>query len=393
MLHLLNGIRIVDLTAIILGPYATQILGDLGADVIKIEPPEGDSMRAVPPIVEQGLSAVFANNNRNKRSLALDLKSADGKEALRRLLTTADVLVHNMRQEALDRLGFGYEAVKVINPRLIYCAAVGFGSAGPYAGRPAYDDVIQAASGLAALFQMRDGTPALAPTIAADKVSGLHLVYAVLAALLNREREKGSGRYVEVPMFEALAAFLLNEHLDGATFAQDGKPGYRRVLSPNRKPYRTADGWIAVLPYTPAHWRKALPAIGRGDLVDEPWLADQTQVSHRMPELYAMLASALPAKSSQSWLATFTQLDIPCAPVNTIADLLQDPHLKAVGFFEADFAEPTPIIRKLPQAVVFDGAAKSPDHLPPKLGGAAAELLAELGYGPDDIARLSRPKA
>jgi crotonobetainyl-CoA:carnitine CoA-transferase CaiB-like acyl-CoA transferase len=256
---------------------------------------------------------------------------------------------------------------------------VGFGSAGPYAGRPAYDDVIQAASGLAALFELRDGEPALAPTIAADKVAGLHLVYAVLAALLHRERTRGEGRYVEVPMFEALASFLLTEHLGEATFAEDGKVGYRRVLSPNRRPYKTSDGWIAVLPYTPAHWRKALPAIGRADLAEAQWLGHQTSLSERMPELYGMLAQVLPTRTSAEWLATFTTLDIPCAPVNTLPDLMRDPHLRAVGFFEPTFTEPGPIKRTLAQPMRVSGLERSPDDPPPKLGAANAELMRELG--------------
>lgn len=388
MLPLLSGLRIIDLTAIVLGPYATQILGDLGADVIKVEPPDGDSMRAIPPIAEPGLSAVFANNNRNKRSLAIDLKSPDGKDVLRRLISTADALVHNMRQDALDRLGFGYEAVRSTNSKLIYCAAVGFGSAGPYAGRPAYDDVIQAASGLAGLFELRDGVPALAPTIAADKVAGLHLVYAVLAALLHRERTGGEGRYVEVPMFETMASFLLTEHLAAATFEDDGKVGYRRVLSPNRKPYRTRDGWIAVLPYTPAHWKKALPAIGRSDLVNETWLSHQTTLSERMPELYGMLAKVLPQRSSADWLATFGELDIPCAPVNSLPDLMQDPHLQAVRFFEPRFSTPTPIKRALDQPVVVGGIEREQDVAPPRLGSANEALMQELGFSDIEIARI-----
>jgi len=390
MLPLLSGFRIVDLTAIVLGPYGTQILGDLGADVIKVEPPDGESMREVPPIAQPGLSALFANINRNKRSLAIDLKSAEGKEVLRRLITTADALVHNMRQDALDRLGFSFAEVAAINPRIQYCAAVGFGSAGPYAGRPAYDDVIQAASGLAGLFELRDGVPALAPTIAADKVAGLHLVYAVLAALLHRERHGGGARYVEVPMLEALASFLLAEHLDAATFSEDGNVGYRRVVSPNRKPYKTADGWIAVLPYTPAHWRKALPVIGHAALTSEAWLETQTGVAERMPELYAMLAKALPAHSSAYWLETFGKLDIPCARVSSVSDLLRDPHLTAVGFFTPRYAEPSPIKRALAQPVQVSDMKHGPDRLPPAVGQGSAELLAELGYTTAEIERFAR---
>ena len=218
MFPILKGIRILDLTAVILGPFGAQILGDLGADVIKIEGPEGDNMRPIAPVAAPGLSALFANNNRNKRSVRLDLKTTGGRRALEKLIPTADVLVHNMRQDALDKLGFGFEAARALNAKLIYCAAVGYGRDGPYAGRPAYDDVIQAASGFAGLVQMRDGVPQYAPSIIADKVTGLHLVYAVLAALLHRERTGSVPGYVEIPMFEAMVAFNLKEHLSAATW-------------------------------------------------------------------------------------------------------------------------------------------------------------------------------
>ncbi len=210
MIPLLKGLRILDLTSVILGPYATQILGDFGAEVIKVEPPEGDSMRPVAPVMEGKVSAIFANNNRNKRSIVLDLKTQAGRAALMKLVPTADAFVHNMRQQALDKLGFTYEAVRAANPRIVYAAAVGFGRHGRYAGKPAYDDVIQAASGFAGLFQMRDGTPLYAPSIADDKVSGLHLAHALLAALLYRERTGKAPGYVEVPMFELMAAFSLS---------------------------------------------------------------------------------------------------------------------------------------------------------------------------------------
>jgi crotonobetainyl-CoA:carnitine CoA-transferase CaiB-like acyl-CoA transferase len=215
MLPILKGIRIIDVTAVILGPYAAQILGDLGADVIKIEPPEGDSMRPIAPLAENGLSHIFANNNRNKRSVCLDLKSEGGKAALRKLIPTGDVLIHNMRQDALDKLGFSFDAVRKIKPDILYCAANGYGRDGPYAGRPAYDDVIQAASGIAGLFQLRDGEARYVPSIVADKVTGLHLAYAVLAALLHKARTGEVPGYVEIPMFETLAAFALNEHGSG----------------------------------------------------------------------------------------------------------------------------------------------------------------------------------
>jgi crotonobetainyl-CoA:carnitine CoA-transferase CaiB-like acyl-CoA transferase len=386
MIPLLKGLRIIDLTAVILGPYATQILGDLGAEVIKIEPPDGDSMRPVAPVAAPGMSAIFANNNRNKRSVALDLKTEAGKAALRRLLSMADAMVHNMRQEALDKLGFTFAAVREINPNIVYVAAVGYGRHGRYAGKPAYDDVIQAASGFAGLFQMRDGTPVYAPTIAADKVSGLHLAYAVLAALLYRERSRTSPGYIEVPMFEAMAAFCLSEHLAAATFEEDGRVGYVRVLSPSRKPYKTKDGWVGVLPYSAANWRKVLAEVGREEVAATAWFNDATERSRCVDSLYDILAQALPARTTADWLATFERLDIPAQPVRTPADLLSDPHLRDVGFFQTNFTTATPITRGLRQAVNVENVVTEPDLAPPLLGADTADILREAGCSEAEIA-------
>jgi crotonobetainyl-CoA:carnitine CoA-transferase CaiB-like acyl-CoA transferase len=392
MIPLLEGLRILDLTAVILGPYATQILGDLGAEIIKIEPPDGDSMRPISPVAAPGMSAVFANCNRNKRSVVLDLKSEAGKAALMKLIPTADALVHNMRQEALDKLGFTYRAVHAVNPRIVYAAAVGYGRHGRYAGKPAYDDVIQAASGFAGLFQMRDGAPLYTPSIAADKVSGLHLAYAVMAALLYRQRTGKSPGYVEVPMFELMAAFSLCEHLASATFQEDGKIGYVRVISPSRKPYRTSDGWVGVLPYSEANWRKILAEINRLDVAEAAWFRNATERSARVDELYDILAEAMPARSTAEWLATFERLDIPAQPVRLPNDLLRDPHLADVGFFEPRFASETPVTRSLRQAVNVEDLPVEADLPPPMLGADTAAVLREAGCSEAEIAAVE-PKA
>jgi crotonobetainyl-CoA:carnitine CoA-transferase CaiB-like acyl-CoA transferase len=388
MIPLLKGLRILDLTTVILGPYATQILGDLGAEVIKVEPPEGDSMRPVAPVAAPGISAIFANNNRNKRSVVLDLKSEAGKAALNRLLPTADAFVHNMRQDAMDKLGFAFEAVRAVNPRVVYAAAVGFGRHGRYAGKPAYDDVIQAASGFAGLFEMRDGTPLYAPTIAADKVSGLHLAYAVLAALLYRERSGEAPGYLEVPMFELMAAFCLSEHLGAATFDNDGEVGYGRVLSRGRRPYKTKDGWVAVLPYTERNWTKILREIGREDVCALAWFTNATERSRRVDELYAVLAEELPARTTAEWLALFKQLDIPSQPVRKPSELLEDAHLADVGFFTTNFAGETPVRRTLRQAVNVEAIPIEPDLPPPVLGADTASILREAGCSEAEIAAV-----
>jgi crotonobetainyl-CoA:carnitine CoA-transferase CaiB-like acyl-CoA transferase len=388
MIPLLKGLRILDLTSVILGPYATQILGDLGAEIVKVEPPEGDSMRPVAPQAAPGLSAIFANCNRNKRSVALDLKTAAGRKALLKLIPTADAFVHNMRQEAMDKLGFTFDAVRAANPRIVYAAAIGFGRHGRYAGKPAYDDVVQAASGFAGLFQMRDGRPLYAPTIVADKVSGLHLTYALLSALLYRERTGEAPGYVEVPMFELMAAFSLCEHLSHATFEEDGKVGYVRVISPSRRPYKTKDGWVAVLPYTERNWVKVLTEIGRSDVCDLPLVRNATERSRRVDELYDILAEALVSRTTEEWLATFVRLDIPSQPVRLPADLLKDPHLADVDFFKPNFSSPTPVTRTLRQAMTVDAMTGDPDLAPPLLGADTADILRQAGCSEAEIAEV-----
>ncbi|MDX2204101.1 MAG: CoA transferase [Hyphomicrobiaceae bacterium] len=393
MIPFLKGVRILDLTAVILGPYATQILGDLGAEVIKIEPPEGDSMRTIAPVATPGMSAIYANVNRNKRSVALDLKSPGGKAALRKLIPTADAFVHNMRQEALDRLGFTFDAVRSLNPRIVYAAAVGYGRHGRYAGKPAYDDVIQAASGFAGLFQMRGGEPVYAPTIAADKVSGLHLAYAVLGALFYRERQGAAPGYIEVPMYELMAAFSLSEHLAAATFDAAGQVGYTRVLSPSRKPYRTKDGWVALLPYSAENWRKVLSEIGRLEVADEAWFNDPTARSARIDDLYRLLEEALPARTNAEWLAVFERLDIPSQPVRSPAELLDDPHLNDVGLFEPDFSAPSLVKRSLRLPMNVEDVARGADLPPPMLGADTEAVLRAAGCTDAEIAAACPGKA
>lgn len=392
MYPLLKGLRIIDITTIVLGPYATQFLGDLGAEVIKIETLDGDMNRYTPPHGAPGLGGVFVNNNRNKRSLSIDLKSEQGRDILRRLIGTADALVHNMRQDALDRLGFSWEVVRGLNPRLVYCAALGYGSAGPYSGKPAYDDIIQAASGLAGLTWRRDGTPLYHPTVTADKVAALHVVYAVLAALLWRERNGGQGQHVEVPMLEAMAAFTLNEHLMGASFTDDAPLGYHRTMSPNRRPFKTKDGYIALLPYTTEQWRRALTALGREDIVAEPWFGDNAERSKRTNDLYVVLAQSLEVRTSKESLSLFEKLDIPCGPVNSLEDLLTDPHLVAAGIYEPNYDRPTPIKRGLRQPVIMSGVEREPDTPAPALGGDTRTLLGELGLSPSEVDALLAAK-
>lgn len=331
----LHGIKIVDLTTVVAGPYATQMLGDMGADVLKVEPPGGDVMRAPGPARSPGMGAAFLNCNRNKRSITLDLKVERDAARLRDLIADADVFIHNMRMDAAHRSGLDPERLLARHPRLIYCAIVGFGQDGPYRDRPAYDDIIQAASGWAALARRTGDEPRYAPTIVADKTTALFAVGAINAALYHRQ-VAGQGQAIEVPMFEAMVSFLSVEHLGGRSFDPPlGPSGYSRVLSQHRRPYRTADGFIAVMPYTGAHWRSFFRTAGRDDWAAETALTDGTARAAMIDTLYARLAECLAGRSTADWLSALDSADVPCSAVNTIEDLLEDPHLKATGFFES----------------------------------------------------------
>ncbi|ABM60315.1 L-carnitine dehydratase/bile acid-inducible protein F [Verminephrobacter eiseniae EF01-2] len=330
----LTGVRVLDMSTVGMGPFATQILGDMGAEVIKVEPPEGDVFRTAGPSVHTGMGAVYLNLNRNKQSVTLDAKQAADREELLRLADGADVFVSNVRPQALARLGLGAEALRARNPRLIYCSAVGFGQDGPYAGRPAFDDIIQAMSGLASLQGANSDAPAYINTILADKVAGLTLAYAIPMALYEREKS-GQGQTLEVPMFETLVAFSLVEHMGGHTFDPPrGGAGYARVLSPHRKPYRTSDGFIALLPYTDAQWQRFFKLAGCNELALDPRYATAQARAGCFDELYADLANVVTQRTTQAWLDLLGDADIPHSRILGIPELLDDPHLAATGFFK-----------------------------------------------------------
>lgn len=388
MFDLLAGIRILDLTTIVLGPFATQTLGDLGADVIKIESPSGDLFRAVRPGRSRHMGAGYLNCNRNKRSLVIDLKADAGQALMLELAEKADVLVHNMRPKAVNALGLGYARLKSINPRLVYCAAPGFGRDGPYADEPAYDDVIQAASGLAALNAGAEGEPRFLSTIVCDKVSGLYLSQAIMAGLIRRGRT-GKGCYIETPMFESMVAFLMAEQMAGRSFRPPlGGTGYDRLLSPHRKPYRTKDGYIALLPYSTGHWQRFLRFVGRHDLADQDWVVEPLRRSENVGRLYQMVAEAMPARTTQEWLSILDELDIPCSRVNRLDDLFDDPHLEAVGFFRP-VEHPSEGALVAPRSPFrAEDVETQPDRPAPDLGAQSTEVLEELGIAADRIRDL-----
>lgn len=385
--HILEGVRVVDMTTVIFGPYATNTLAQLGADIVKIEPSSGDEVRRVGrPVHTRGMGPAHLALNRGKRSVVWDLKSDRGREALRRLLATADVFIHNLRPEAVSRLGLDYEAVKAIRPEVVYVHCTGFGSDGPYAGLPAYDDIIQAASGITSLLPRADGRPEprFLPTALADKVSSLHAIYAILAALYHRERT-GNGQAIEVPMFEAVTHFMLVEHLYGATFRPPNAPaGYPRQLDPMRQPMRTEDSYITVAPYTDARWVRFFQATGNSGFLTENDLTTARKRDDGRDLMHAKMAQILKTRPTRDWLDFLRSIDIPAFAIADLDDVLADPHLNATGFFR-DAVHPTEGAYRHTVMPVRFGTPLPADVRPaPLLGEHSDQLLADLGLMDED---------
>ena len=389
MLGLLKGIRVLDLTTVVLGPYATQILADFGADVVKVEPPGGDVFRSVRPGHSGELGAGFLNTNRNKRSIAIDLRNEGGRSVFEALARQADVVVHNMRPKSAKKLGVDFESLKAVNDRIIYCFASGFGQAGEKADEPAYDDTIQAASGLAYLNANAEGDPRFLPTIIADKVGGLHLAMAVLAALASADRGR-KAICIEAPMFESLVSFLMLEQLGGRTFDPPlGGIGYDRLLSPHRKPFRTKDGFISIIPYTAQHWTRFLGLVGLEELAGDRRVLDPVERSRNVDMLYSIIAESTPGRTTNEWIGLLRKLDIPHARVNRLDELLDDPHLRQTGMF-TKVEHPTEgslVSVRSPFSLLEDEPA-DPDRIAPALGQHTSEILAEAGYDAQAIEDL-----
>ena len=378
----LAGVRIADMSTVVFGPYCTQILADLGADVIKVEPEEGDSIRNVgtPPKTPL-MGPVYLRLNRGKRSASWDMKSEKGKRAVRRLLETSDVFIHNIRPDAIDRLGLGYEAVKKIRPDIVYVHCTGFGLGGPYAGLQAYDDVIQAASGAVSLLPRVDGNPRprYLPMLFADKVSGLHAVYATMAALMARNRD-GEGQHVEVPMFESITSFNMVEHLCDATFQPaTGRWGYTRQLDPVRQPMRTRDGYISIAPYVDDRWVRFFKAAGHPEVLEEERFIDKPTRRKNMTQMYEVAETILPEKTTAEWLKILKEANVPAMKASEIGEVLDDPHLNAGGFFKKREHPTEGGYIEVRQPVRFAGMPY-PDARPaPGIGQDTDEINRELG--------------
>jgi crotonobetainyl-CoA:carnitine CoA-transferase CaiB-like acyl-CoA transferase len=387
----LAGVRILDLTSVIMGPFATQILAQLGAEVIKVENREGDNMRHVGPMNHPGMGHIFLNANAGKRSIVLDLKHDEAREAVLKLAETCDVFISNVRPAAMARLGLDYEAAKARNPRIVYVSCCGFDQEGPDAARSAYDDLVQGATGMPWLMQ-RYGAPepAYAPITLADRVTGLHAVYAVTAALYARG-QTGEGQSVVVPMFEAMAQFILGDHMAGVTFDPPrGLPGYARLLTPHRKPYATSDGMLCVLIYNDKHWRNFFSAIGQAEWFGrDPRFASHSARAANIDAVYAEVSRIMRARTTAQWRELLDAADVPNMPMNSPADLLENPQLRATGFVQ-DVEHPSegPIHTlahptrwsATPPARSFDPA--------PRLGEHTVEVLREAGYTDEHIEEL-----
>lgn len=382
----LQGFRVLELSSVIMGPYGSQILGDLGAEVIKVETDEGDSNRDMGGGPHKELGGIALNINRNKRAVSLDLKAAAGREAFLRILDTCDVLVTNIRPGPLARLKLSYEDVGPDRPRLVFCQAQGFRSGTAEENRPAYDDIIQAAAGLPRLTELTTGKTAFLPALIADKVAGQTIVQAVLAALLYRERT-GRGQRIEVPMFNAVFAFTLVEHLSRA--AVPGEPaGYSRIMTTTRGPHRTLDGYIAMMPYTDAHWHRLFAAVGREELLNEPWFGDRATRLIHAQRVYAELAAIVAERTTGEWLELCEREGIPANPVPSLDEILADESLHRGMISVAEH----PVIgsyRVVGPGMIFDETPISVRRPAPRRSEHTAEVLAEVGYTAEEISALT----
>ena len=389
----LQGVRVVDLTTVMLGPFCTQILGEMGAEVIKIETPDGDVNRWTGESRSPGMSTGQLIKGRNKRSIVLNLKVAEAREAFEKLIKTADVFVHNIRPKAASRLAIDYETIAELNPSIIYASATGFGEAGPFADKPAYDDLIQGASGIASLYGEVTGTPRYVPSVMADKTTGLFLSNYISMALFHKERT-GEGQKLHVPMYESFAAFVISEHMQGQTFVPaTGPAGYTRMLTVHRKPHETMDGFICVVPYTQKHWMNFFTLVGEQNLIEDPRFSSQTDRTKNIDALYEIVSDSMKTRTTSDWLITLTDADIPAGPMNSPEDLFDCPHLDAVGMFP-EIEHPTEgRIKHIKVPVTF---SKTPGGLyrhSEKLGESTHAVLSELGFSKTEIINLQNTGA
>lgn len=389
----LDGVKVIDLSSVVLGPFATQILADLGADVVKVESFEGDTLRYIGPSRSKGMGPNYLALNRSKRSIALDLRRKEGIDVLKRLIAGADVFLSNLRPASMARLGLGYDQVAHLNARIIYCGTYGFGEGGRYAGKPAFDDLIQGAVALPHLVERVTGKPTFLPTNICDRTTGLTAVYSVVAALYSRERT-GRGQSIEVPMMETMTQFVMSDHMFGHIFDPPiGDAGYSRLLTKGRGPFRTRDGYICALIYLDKHWRKFCDIVARPDLVTDARFASVQARSMNIDALTACVAELLSQRTTADWMEICTKADIPVMPMHTPDSLMEDPHLQDVGFFTWIDHPSEGRIRSMAVPTTFsDTPAGVPRHAP-LLGENSREILSEVGYSETEITGLLEARA
>jgi len=389
----LSGLKVLELTSVVLGPWAAQIIADMGADVIKIEAPFGDSNRQLGASKNPGMAALYLSNNRNKRSLVLDLKQESARDALLAIVKDCDVFLHNNRPQVMTKLRLEYEDIKSVNENIIYCGTYGYSKDGPYGEKGALDDSIQAVSGVAALNELVLGEPRYLPTVVADKTTAITVVYSILAALFHRERS-GVGQEIEVPMFETMVSFVMAEHIWGEVFEPKlGEAGYTRLMSHHRKPYKTKDGYIAVLPYMNNHWKTFCEKAEREDLIEDERFKDLSSRVKNIDDTYSETGKILATKTTQEWLDIFAGTKVPVIVVNSLEDLFHDPHLEAVDFWKS-FDHPTEGQLKMPGfPSKFSKTPASIRKHAPKLGEHSKEILAEAGIDEETINEMLDSKA
>jgi crotonobetainyl-CoA:carnitine CoA-transferase CaiB-like acyl-CoA transferase len=390
----LRGTTILDLTTVLMGPYATQILADMGADIIKVESPEGDIVRQLGPGRSKGMGGMFLNANRGKRSIVIDLKQAEGREVLLRLARGANAIVYNVRPQAMARLGLGYEALAAVNPAILYVGLFGYGQSGPYAAKPAYDDLIQGASGIPTLIAMAgDGTPRYVPITMADRVVGLKAVNAILGGLMHQQRT-GIGQRIDVPMFEEMAEFVLIDHLGGLTYEPPlDHGGYARLLSRYRRPYKTSDGHICALIYNDKQWKSFFEAIGQPELLLQPRFATHAARHAHIDEIYQEVGRIFLTRTTAEWRELLERADIPVMPMHTLETILEDPHLAVVDFFKTVDHPIEGRIRQMRVPSTWSATQPEPGGPAPTFGQHGRDILGEAGFSEEEIEGLGQQKA
>lgn len=384
----LHGVRVVELATVLMAPFAAQMMADLGADVIKVEGPEGDTLRDIGARGNARVGPLFIHANRGKRSVTLDLKRPDAREAMLRLLKDVDCLIYNVRPQAMERLGLSYDTVRAANPEIVYAGMFGFDQRGPYAARAAYDDLIQGAAAIPWLSKRAGAeVPRYSPVAIADRYCAQAGLAVILAALYHRQRT-GEGQKVDIPMFETFTHMVLSDHLYGRTLGPEGKPGYDRLLTAERRPYATSDGYVCLMVYNDRQWKQFFHAIGEPHLAQDPRLTDIGVRTRNIDYAYGLLADRMLRRTTAQWLELLAAADIPSMPYNSIEDLLVDPQIVASGLVRevTDPDQGTTLALNTPSSW-----SRTPprDGMPaPRPGQHTREVLAEAGFSESDIDRL-----